>query len=110
MNVEIGTETAQFPDKEYRNGILVAVWGWPFKSPKVLTLTCGKKHAGAVGPAPAQPVNGELSHKDGGQLSQGQQGKVPEHAPSQVHSIQLRTGINKKEKRKNLVRPALYIW
>jgi hypothetical protein len=25
MNVEIGTEAAQFPEKEYINGILVAV-------------------------------------------------------------------------------------
>ena len=41
MNVEIGTEAAQFPEKEYTNGIFVAVWiyfeclpmpaclGWP---------------------------------------------------------------------------------
>jgi hypothetical protein len=27
MNVEIGTEAAQFPEKEYINGIFVAVWG-----------------------------------------------------------------------------------
>ncbi len=27
MNVEIGTEAAQFPEKEYINGIAVAVWG-----------------------------------------------------------------------------------
>ncbi len=26
MNVEIGTEVAQFPEKEYINGIFVAVW------------------------------------------------------------------------------------
>ncbi len=26
MNVEIGTETPQFPEKEYINGIFVAVW------------------------------------------------------------------------------------
>ncbi len=26
MNVEIGTEAAQFPVKEYINGIFVAVW------------------------------------------------------------------------------------
>jgi hypothetical protein len=25
MNVEIGTEAAQFPEKEYRNGIFLAV-------------------------------------------------------------------------------------
>jgi hypothetical protein len=30
MNVEIGAEAAQFPEKEYINGIAVAVWvpGW----------------------------------------------------------------------------------
>jgi hypothetical protein len=28
MNVEIGTKAAQFPEKEYMNGILVAVGGW----------------------------------------------------------------------------------
>jgi hypothetical protein len=27
MNVEIGTEAVQFPEKEYINGIFVAVWG-----------------------------------------------------------------------------------
>jgi hypothetical protein len=26
MNVEIGTEAAQFPEKEYINGIFIAVW------------------------------------------------------------------------------------
>jgi hypothetical protein len=26
MNVEIGTEAAQFPEKEYINAIFVAVW------------------------------------------------------------------------------------
>jgi hypothetical protein len=33
MNVEIGTEAAQFPEKEYINGIFFAVEGlpsWPF--------------------------------------------------------------------------------
>jgi hypothetical protein len=30
MNVEIGTEAAQFPEKEYINGLFVAVQGlWP---------------------------------------------------------------------------------
>jgi hypothetical protein len=28
MNVEIGTEAAQFPEKEYINGIFVAVWSF----------------------------------------------------------------------------------
>jgi hypothetical protein len=35
MNVEIGTEAAQFPEKEYINGIAVAVWAsplWPLAS------------------------------------------------------------------------------
>jgi hypothetical protein len=27
MYVEIGTEAAQFPEKEYINGIFLAVWG-----------------------------------------------------------------------------------
>ncbi len=26
MNVEVGTDAAQFPEKEYINGIFVAVW------------------------------------------------------------------------------------
>jgi hypothetical protein len=35
MNVEIGAEAAQFPEKEYINGIFVAVWtDW-------LTQNCG---------------------------------------------------------------------
>jgi hypothetical protein len=28
MNVEIVTEATQFPEKEYLNGIFLAVWGW----------------------------------------------------------------------------------
>jgi hypothetical protein len=28
MNVEIGTEAAQFPEKEYLNGIFVAAGSW----------------------------------------------------------------------------------
>ncbi len=28
MNVEIGTEAAQFPEKEFINGILLAVYYW----------------------------------------------------------------------------------
>jgi hypothetical protein len=31
MNVEIGTEAAQFPEKEYINGIFVAVQGEKLK-------------------------------------------------------------------------------
>ncbi len=34
MNVEIGTETAQFPEKEYTNGIFVAVQ--PVPAPYVI--------------------------------------------------------------------------
>jgi hypothetical protein len=34
MNVEIGAETAQFPEKEYINGIAVAVWTIICKSRK----------------------------------------------------------------------------
>ncbi len=29
MNVEIGTEAAQFPEKEYISGIFLAVWTRP---------------------------------------------------------------------------------
>jgi hypothetical protein len=36
MNVEIGTEAAQFPEKEYINGIFVAVWSK--KSPENFEL------------------------------------------------------------------------
>jgi hypothetical protein len=28
MNVEIGTEAAQFPEKDYINGILYSVWSF----------------------------------------------------------------------------------
>ncbi len=31
MNVEIGAEAAQFPEKEYMNGIAVAVCGRPLE-------------------------------------------------------------------------------
>ncbi len=34
MNVEIGTEAAQFPEKEYINGIFLAVYNWVQFSPK----------------------------------------------------------------------------
>jgi hypothetical protein len=27
MNMEIGIKAAQFPEKKYKNGIFVAVWG-----------------------------------------------------------------------------------
>ncbi len=35
MNVEIGAEAAQFPEKEYINGIFVAVY---YRSPCIYTL------------------------------------------------------------------------
>jgi hypothetical protein len=31
MNVEIGAEAALFPEKEYINGIAVAVWGREYR-------------------------------------------------------------------------------
>ncbi len=34
MNVEIGTEAEQFPEKEYINGIFLAVYNWVQFSPK----------------------------------------------------------------------------
>ncbi len=44
MNVEIGTVAAQFPEKEYINGIFVAVWG---------TLGCSKfTYMYTLGPRP----------------------------------------------------------
>ncbi len=39
VNVEIGTEAAQFPEKKYINGIFVAVWG-----PQTLELYSGVVH------------------------------------------------------------------
>jgi hypothetical protein len=30
MNVEIGAEATQFPEKEYKNGIAVAVRSWEY--------------------------------------------------------------------------------
>jgi hypothetical protein len=39
MNVEIGAEAALFPEKEYRNGIAIAVWvkiGWKTPAPQNL--------------------------------------------------------------------------
>ncbi len=37
MNVEIGAEAAQFPEKEYINGIAVAVYVLPVKPAVTLT-------------------------------------------------------------------------
>ncbi len=45
MNVEIGIEAAQFPEKEYINGIFVALCGifkqWEFKLWEVISLSAG---------------------------------------------------------------------
>jgi hypothetical protein len=38
MNVEIGAEAAQFPEKEYINGIAVAVWEKVFPRPALSKL------------------------------------------------------------------------
>jgi hypothetical protein len=35
MNVKIGIDGAQFPEKEYIKGIFVAVWAWDTKELKV---------------------------------------------------------------------------
>ncbi len=40
MNVVIGTEAAQFPEKEYINGIFLAVWGHAEGRNNVDTLIC----------------------------------------------------------------------
>ncbi len=54
MNVEIGTKGAQFPEKEYINGIFLAVWGAGFStntslsSQKELLILCqdANQHSG----------------------------------------------------------------
>jgi hypothetical protein len=39
MNVEIGAEAAQFPEKEYINGIFVALWEPGIKNQKQGIIT-----------------------------------------------------------------------
>jgi hypothetical protein len=41
MNAEIGTEAAQFPEKEYINGVFLAVWVWEREQSKDLTTKLG---------------------------------------------------------------------
>jgi hypothetical protein len=45
MNVEIGTETAQFPEKEYIDGIFLAV---ALGNPSVPPPGCRQKHRNSV--------------------------------------------------------------
>jgi hypothetical protein len=42
MNVEIGTEAALFPEKEYINGIFLAVWAMIFQL-KYIWSICSNK-------------------------------------------------------------------
>jgi hypothetical protein len=42
MNVEIGTEAVQFPEKEYKNGIFVAVWKQSFDPRMTLIISLRK--------------------------------------------------------------------
>jgi hypothetical protein len=49
MNVEIETEAAQFPEKEYINGIFVAVCSVPPKAPNLL---CGLSPENCFFPPP----------------------------------------------------------
>jgi hypothetical protein len=41
LNVEIGTETAQFPEKEYINGIFAAVYTWQYLGQEKMAPTVG---------------------------------------------------------------------
>ncbi len=66
MNVEIGTETAQFPEKEYINGISVAVraalppkQATPAPPKHIVTLPCkdvGAKHGAHGGEGTEDPL------------------------------------------------------
>jgi hypothetical protein len=40
MNVEIGAEASQFPEKEYINGIAVAVWSMSMSGPVMPMQHC----------------------------------------------------------------------
>jgi hypothetical protein len=46
MNVEFGTEAAQFPEKEYIKGIFVAVWIVMYKG--TLAIPGGHKELSSV--------------------------------------------------------------
>ncbi len=41
MNVEIGAEAALFPEKEYVNGIFVAVQGWKIPTTTLYIILLG---------------------------------------------------------------------
>jgi hypothetical protein len=47
MNVEIGTEAAQFPEKEYISGIFLAVWAI-YIFPRLVCLFCHRKIGGPM--------------------------------------------------------------
>ncbi len=49
MNVEIGAEAALFPEKEYINGIAVAVQGSPYR---LGAISQGPKNSRIPGPDP----------------------------------------------------------
>ncbi len=54
MNVEVGTEAAQFPEKEYINGIFIAV-GVPFTEQNsffLLALWISPGYKKNIGPCP----------------------------------------------------------
>ncbi len=44
MNVEIGAEATQFPEKEYINGIAVAVWGGGEAAGWLFSSVCRRDH------------------------------------------------------------------
>jgi hypothetical protein len=49
MNVEIGTEAAQFPEKDYINGIFLAAFNSLFFKPQRSQLYCVKSGHNLVG-------------------------------------------------------------
>jgi hypothetical protein len=72
MNVEIGTEAAQFPGKEYINGVFLAVYTscWSTAGPARRGLgSAGCASAGRTPGAAARPVLALTSRSGGGQTS-----------------------------------------
>ncbi len=70
MNVEIGTEAAQFPEKEYISGIFLAVWEICIKSVNIenLGLTLATARVRIVSSSPpfarSEPLKLTLSRKN----------------------------------------------
>jgi hypothetical protein len=63
MNVEIGAEAAQFPEKEYINGIAVAVWVLPaagLAAPRCSPYVMATSGALAASPTSSTPARSSL--------------------------------------------------